>query len=255
MLSLSASAAATVGTIATVANVAAAALSIAASIAAPKGTVGGNATQFKIDKEAGNPVALGRTYSGGNVVHRQYYGVKNSLESWVVAHSIGPVRSLGPLLINNVAVALAGTAITGSYAGYMWLDQQLGACPETRVLQGPQGYFPGWGPNSKLSGIAADLWTLKFDEKMKVYPLQAKRAFPAVGDYTPTYADRQEVTLIHGGGPGVFTLAKSGQGFFLRSDRTLAGILQSIRLVFNRQRFLAGIDSWVEVDFFGPQTG
>ncbi|WP_294312733.1 Hint domain-containing protein [uncultured Sphingomonas sp.] len=160
-------AAATVGTIA---SVAAAGLSIAASAVAPKGTVGGNATQFKIDKDAGLPVAIGRTYSGGNVVHRQYYGPKNSLESWVTVHSIGPVRSLGPLLINKVAVALVGTAITGSYAGWMWLDQQLGACPEARALAGPQGPFPGWTGNSKLSGLAADLWTLKFDDKGKIYP-------------------------------------------------------------------------------------
>jgi hypothetical protein len=145
-------------------------LSLASAIASPKGSVGGNATQFKIDKDAGMPVAIGRTYSGGNVVHRQFYGSKNSLESWVTVHSIGPVRSLGPLLINKVATSLNGTAIGGSYAGYMWLDQQLGACPETRTMAGPQGPFAGWGSSSKLSGLAADLWTLKFDDKGKVYP-------------------------------------------------------------------------------------
>ncbi len=160
--------AATLTTVGTIAGAVAALATLAAG--APKGSVGGSATQFKIDKDAGLPVALGRTYSGGNVVHRQYYGSKNSLESWVTVHSIGPVRSLGPLLINKVAVALAGTAITGSYANWMWLDQQLGACPEPQAMAGPQGNFPGWGPAHKLSGLAADLWTLKFDEKMKVYP-------------------------------------------------------------------------------------
>jgi hypothetical protein len=159
-----------ISTIATAASTAAAVLSFAASAATPKGTVGGNATQFKIDKDAGMPIAIGRTYSGGNVVHRQYYGSKNSLETWVTVHSIGPVRSLGPLLINKVATSLNGTAIGGSYAGYMWLDQQLGACPETRAMAGPQGAFAGWGSSSKLSGLAADLWTLKFDDKGKIYP-------------------------------------------------------------------------------------
>jgi hypothetical protein len=160
--------AATFTAVGAVAGVAAAALTLAAG--APKGSVGGSATQFKIDKDAGQPVAIGRTYSGGNVVHRQYYGAKNSLESWVTVHSLGPVRSLGPLLINKVAVNLNGTAVGGTYAGFMWLDQQLGACPETRAMAGPQGPFPGWGPTRMLSGLAADLWTLKFDEKMKVYP-------------------------------------------------------------------------------------
>ena len=189
-------AAATVGTIA---SVAAAGLSIAASAVAPKGTVGGNATLFKIDKDAGLPVAIGRSYSGGNVVHRQYYGPRNSLESWVTVHSIGPVRSLGPLLINKVAVALAGTAITGSYAGWMWLDQQLGACPEARALAGPQGSFPGWTGNSKLSGLAADLWTLKFDDKGKIYPNgvpQRGRIVEGVYVYDP----RQDSTYPGGSG-------------------------------------------------------
>lgn len=162
--------AATFTAVGAIAGAVGAGLSLAAAAAAPKGSVGGSATQFKIDKDAGLPVIIGRTYSGGNVVHRQYYGLKNSLESWVTVHSIGPVRSLGPLLINKVAVALAGTAVTGGYAGWMWLDQQIGACPEASAMAGPQGNFPGWGPAHKLSGLAADLWTLKYDDKQKIYP-------------------------------------------------------------------------------------
>lgn len=162
--------AATFSAVGAIAGAVGAGLSLIAAAAAPKGSIGGSATQFKIDKDAGLPVILGRTYSGGNVVHRQYYGSKNSLESWVTVHSIGPVRSLGPLLINKVAVALNGTSVGGSYANFMWLDQQLGACPEFRALAGPQGNFPGWGSTYKLSGLAADLWTLKFDDKQKVYP-------------------------------------------------------------------------------------
>jgi hypothetical protein len=190
--------AATFTAVGAIAGAASAVLSLAAGT--PKGSVGGSATQFKIDKDAGIPVAIGRTYSGGNVVHRQYYGSKNSLESWVTVHSIGPVRSLGPLLINKVAVALAGTAITGSYANWMWLDQQLGACPETRALTGPQGPFPGWGAGSTLSGLAADLWTLKFDTKGKVYPNgvpQRGRIVEGVYVYDP----RLDSTYPGGSGP------------------------------------------------------
>jgi hypothetical protein len=160
--------AATLTAVGAIAGAASAVLSLAAGT--PKGSIGGSATQFKIDKDAGLPIVIGRTYSGGNVVHRQYYGSKNSLESWVTVHSIGPVRSLGPLLINKVAVAMNGTSIGGAYTGFMWLDQQLGAVPEGRALAGPQGNFPGWSAAHKLSGLAADLWTLKFDEKGKIYP-------------------------------------------------------------------------------------
>lgn len=189
--------AATLTAVGAIAGVASGALSIAAG--SPKGSIGGNATQFKIDKDAGTPVAIGRTFSGGNVVHRQYYGSKNSLESWVTVHSIGPVRSLGPLLINKAAMSMNGTAIGGSYAGYMWLDQQLGACPESRAMAGPSGNFAGWGSTYKLSGLAADLWTLKFDDKGKVYPNgvpQRGRVVEGVYAYDP----RQDSTYPGGSG-------------------------------------------------------
>lgn len=189
--------AATFTTIGTIAAVGAAALTFAAG--SPKGSVGGNATQFKIDKDAGMPVIIGRTYSGGNVVHRQYYGSKNSLESWVTVHSIGPVRSLGPLLINKVTVSLNGTSVGGDYAGYMWLDQQLGACPEGRALAGPQGNFAGWGPGYKLSGLAADLWTLKFDDKGKIYPNGVPERGRVV-DGVYVYDPRQDSTYPGGSG-------------------------------------------------------
>jgi hypothetical protein len=156
--------------VASATQAAAAALSIASAVATPKGSLGGNPTEFTIDKESGLPYAMGRTYSAGKVVHRQYYGSKNSLESWVAVHSIGPIKSLGPFQVEKKTITFTGGAAQGTYAGFMWLDQQLGACPEARALQGPQGAFPGWTASSKLSGLAADLWTLKFDSKGKKYP-------------------------------------------------------------------------------------
>ena len=170
--------AATFTTIGAALSATAGALSIAAGAAAPKGTVGGNATKFKIDKEAGIPVIIGRTYSAGNVVHRQYYDnptskMRNQLESWVAVHSLGPVRSIGPLLIDKTtAIAFDdGGAAIGDYRGNMWLDTQMGACPEPRALRGPFGDFAGWAAaTSKLSGLAADLWSLDFDSKGKKFP-------------------------------------------------------------------------------------
>ncbi|MCG7349799.1 Hint domain-containing protein [Sphingomonas sp. ACRSK] len=154
----------------TLAGVGAGVLSLASAVATPRASLGGNPTEFTIDKESGIPYAIGRTYSAGKVVHRQYYGSKNSLESWVAVHSLGPIKSLGAFQVEKKTVTFAGGAAQGTYAGYMWLDQQLGACPEARALQGPQGDFPGWTSASKLSGLAADLWTLKFDSKGKKYP-------------------------------------------------------------------------------------
>lgn len=145
-------------------------LSLAAVAVTPKGSVGGNATKFKIDKDAGIPYHIGRSLNGGNVVHRQYYGSKNDRESWVTVRSLGPVKSLGAFLVDKAAVAFATGAAVGAFNGYMWLDEQVGACPETRALAGPSGPFPGWQNNPMLSGLAADLWTLRFDTKGKKYP-------------------------------------------------------------------------------------
>ncbi len=192
--------AATFASVGAIAGAVSGVLSLASAAAMPKASVGGNATKFKIDKDAGMPVVFGRTYSGGNVVHRQYYGSKNSLESWVTVHSIGPVKSLGPLLVDKAAVVFSGSAATGHYAGHMWLTQQLGACPEPSALAGPSGAIPGWGSASKLSGLAADLWTLKFDTKAKVYPNgvpQRGRVVEGVYVYDP----RQDSTYPGGSGP------------------------------------------------------
>lgn len=158
-------------TIGVIAGVAAGALSFAAALATPKGTVGGSQTKFTIDKESGNPVALGRTASGGKVIHRQTHGGKNQFETWVSVHSIGPVRSIGTMLIDQVAQTFSGSgAALGGYAGYMWLASQLGACPEAAALPVFNGPVAGWSNSSKLSGLAADLWCLKFDSAGKKYP-------------------------------------------------------------------------------------
>ncbi|WP_294191121.1 hypothetical protein [uncultured Sphingomonas sp.] len=177
-----------------IAGAASGVLSLITAATAPGGTLGGNATSFKIDKEAGIPVVIGRTYVGGNVVHRQDYDrpgskLRRQAESWVTALSLGPVKSVGPLLIDKTnAVSFANGAAVGSYAGNMWLDTQLGACPEQRALAGPFGTFPGWSASSKLSGIAADLWTLDFDSKGEKFPNgvpQRGRIIEGVFSYDP----------------------------------------------------------------------
>ncbi|MGT2515664.1 phage tail tip fiber protein [Sphingomonas panni] len=185
---------ASAASVATIASATAAALSIASTVATPKGTVGGNATKFKIDKDSGIPIAWGRTYVGGNVVHRQYYDdpgsrMRNQRESWVTVHSLGPVKSIGPLLIDKKPVSFSASgAALGDFAGNMWLDTQLGLCPEARALRGPTGDFPGWNASSKLSGLAADLWTLDFDSKGKKFPTglpQRGRVIEGVFVYDP----------------------------------------------------------------------
>lgn len=191
--------AATFTAVGAIAGVAGAVLSYAAQAAAPKAVVGGNAAKFTIDKDSGIPYAVGRTYSGGKIVHRQFYGSKNEFESWVAVHSLGPVRSLGTLEVDRVPTISAGGAAAGQYANFMWLDDQLGACPEPDFLRGPFNTFPGWENNNKLSGLAADLWTLRFDSKKNVYPNgvpQRGRVIEGVFVYDP----RQDSSYPGGSG-------------------------------------------------------
>ncbi len=56
--------------IGSVASVGSAILSVAAGAAKPKGTVGGNATKFTINKESGYPYIIGRTALFGFVTRK-----------------------------------------------------------------------------------------------------------------------------------------------------------------------------------------
>lgn len=152
------------------AGVASSLLTLAAGLTAPKGSLGGSPTTFTIDKESGVPYAMGRTASAGRVVHRQWYGPDTRYESWVAVHSLGPIDGYEDFKVDNVPLSFVGSSPAGFYNGYMWLTSQVGACPEASALAGPFGAFPGWNTSSKLSGLAADLWTLRYDTKGKKYP-------------------------------------------------------------------------------------
>jgi len=260
--SATAAALASIATVATIASVAAGVLSLAAATVgggSPKGSVGGNPSAFKIDKDAGIPIVFGRTYVGGNVVHRQYYGTKNSLESWVTVLSMGPVNQVGPLLIDKAEVTFIGGAASGTYNGFMWLDTQLGACPEARALAGPQGPFPGWDATSKISGLAADLWTLKFDTNGKTYPNgvpQRGRVIEGVLAWDPRLDD----TVVGGAGP---CRADDPSTHLYTENPWLLGLWFALGAVQNRTLMaggglpITGIDltRWIEAANYADLVG
>lgn len=181
--------------IATIASVAATALA-----KKPGGSVTGNPTQFKIDLNAGIPYAIGRTWSGGYANHRAAYAPKLSHESFSIIWSLGPVEAIEGFYANRDLVAFSGNAATGYYSGFMWLDKQLGACPEADALTAPIADFPQWGPAYKLSGYAAGLLTFKFDTKGK--NVVNNRPTPgAVGKWVKVYDPRLDSTYPGGSGP------------------------------------------------------
>jgi hypothetical protein len=149
--------------------------SIGATLTQKRPPVQGNVSQVNIAANAPMPYVMGRTYVGGTLIHDVGYGgtvsdVPNPYRSMVLVWSGGgPVEAIEAFQADFDTVPFSGAAATGYYAGFMWLDTQLGATPEGSALAGPHGAIPQWGAAYKLSGYAAGLPTLKFDKKGKVF--------------------------------------------------------------------------------------
>jgi hypothetical protein len=169
-------AAAKIGTYATIG---AALLSVGASLTQKAGapSLGGLATKFKADPQAPIPYVVGRTQVGGYIVHRVSFNnlasdVPNFQSFVAVLSGAGPIDAIESFSVDGSAVSFSGGNATGYFAGYMQQTQQLGASPESAALRITTGggYPPGWSAAHKLSGMAAALWTLKYDPKGKIFP-------------------------------------------------------------------------------------
>jgi hypothetical protein len=166
-------------TVATYATVAATALSIGATLTQKAGapSLGGYATKFKADPQAPIPYVVGRTLVGGYIVHRVSFNnlasdVPNFQSFVAVLSGAGPIDAIESFSVDGSAVTFSSGNATGYFAGYMQQTTQLGASPESAALRVvPAGaYPPGWSASHKLSGMAAALWTLKYDPKGKIFP-------------------------------------------------------------------------------------
>lgn len=131
----------------------------------PSSLIGGSATDWKADPQAGIPYMVGRTFNAGNIVKRESWGTDNEWQGFTTVYSLGPVGSIEQFTAdrNPISFNSGGNAI-GGMAGWMYLWMQLGLCPTPVAMQNVIGY-PGWSASSKLSGLAASNWFLKFDKK------------------------------------------------------------------------------------------
>jgi hypothetical protein len=168
--------AAAASTVASIATATAAAASLGAAVTARPPPLGGNATRFKADKDAGIPYVMGRTATGGNIIYRRTHNTAGyalpDLQSFaVVLSGAGPINAIESFQADRVTVSFSSGAAVGSYAGWMWQTQQLGASPESAALRvTPGGTLPpGWTTAAKMSGMAAAMWTLRYDQKDKFY--------------------------------------------------------------------------------------
>ena len=146
--------------------------SVAGSLAKAKPierSVIGSITDFRYNPNAGVPIAVGRTYFAGIPVHRDGYPndadpTPNPYLTYAIEFSgAGPIGGLENFYADREVETFSAGAATGKFAGYMWLDWQDGQVNEPTALSPPFAGMEGWDANSKASGHAMALWTLKYD--------------------------------------------------------------------------------------------
>lgn len=156
----------------------------------------GTQLDFKVDLNAPAPLVLGRTATGGFVVHRNSDGaaLKNAHVMFCNVLSFGPVQNgVEKVIANGDNVSFSGEPYgggpcsTGTYAGNMDLRVQLGVKPEAvfPYPSVPAGSLPEWTSAHKLSGWHAVWWSLNYNQT--VYAQGVPRALfvttgPAVYD-------------------------------------------------------------------------
>lgn len=193
--------AAAAGTLSAVAS----GLSLAAVATAkkPSPSAGGSQTLFKADPLAGIPYAMGRTLVAGNIVYHEAHGKDNQFNSFaVVLSGAGPIESLDSFRVEGAEVSFSAGSALGGYAGWMWQVTQNGHAPAPTALAVPAAVgsaAPGWTATHKLSGMAAALWTLKFDKKQKIYAAGTPQ--PGwIGHWVRVYDPRLDSTYPGGAG-------------------------------------------------------
>ena len=162
--------------VAAVAAVVSAGLSVMAKPPRPQGQ--GQLTSYRLDPAAPIPYMMGRTQYAGCCVHRDTFGTENKKQVFVSVYSLGPIQEIEKFQADRRDVIIgANEEAQGAWEDHMWLRTQLGLCPSPRLVPpgsqhdtpGDPYYLPGWGPNAKLSGLAASMWILKWDKDQKYF--------------------------------------------------------------------------------------
>jgi len=175
-----------------------------ASLLAQPEPIGGESTNVLIDKSAPTPYVMGRTLTGGALVHDAGYGsdykkIPNPNRSMVFVYSdCGPVQEIEALYADGASVG-SGGEIGGYYDERMHYDKLSGSRPESRALSGNQGTIPDWGSSYKLSGKASGLVTMRWDKNQEVYAAGTPD-FAALIKGVRVYSIRDDSTYPGGSG-------------------------------------------------------
>lgn len=185
------------GGIVSVAGIVAGAAQIGAQALAKPPPVRGSVSQVLIQPDAPQPYVMGEGYFAGVVRHDVGYGptlkkIPNPYRFMPVVYSGGgPVESISPRVDYSASVSW--------YAGFLYTDTQLGACPEPDALSPQWPGAPGWSSASKLSGQAAIGWSFKFDKDGKRFA-SGIPLIGAYGQWVKVYDPRKDSTQPGGSG-------------------------------------------------------
>ena len=166
---------------------------------------GGSVSKVVIDVSAPSPYVIGRTMTGGVLIHDAAYGaeykdIPNPNRSMIFVYSdIGPVDEIEGLYTDFVFATSSGD-VPGYYSGNMHFSKQLGSRPEFSALAGNQGSIPRWGSSYKLSGKAAGVITMRWDEKQKKFSAGVPE-LTAIVRGVKVYDPRLDDTYPGGSGP------------------------------------------------------
>jgi hypothetical protein len=129
----------------------------------------GSVNQVQIGANMPSPYAMGRTYTGGNMVlDVGYGGSTNPYKSMALVWSSGgTTHSIEAFQGDFSPLTFSDGNAVGYYNNFLYLTTSLGTAPQSAALSGPFGAIPGWGATAKISGKTHGLITLKFDKKGK----------------------------------------------------------------------------------------
>lgn len=195
----------TISTVASVATVVAAAASVGAMLLAKKPGAAGGVNQVQIGANNPIPYGVGRSFYAGSQLHDAGYGgkvgkTKNPYLTKVFVWSGGgPIDGIESVLMDWQPVAFSGTAAIGYYNSWFYARHQLGQRPEPAALAGPWGAIPDWSAAHKLSGMAATMFSYRFDRDNKVWA-NGIPVHGGVGRWARVYDPRNDSTYPGGEG-------------------------------------------------------
>lgn len=196
------------------------AASVGAQLTAKPPRAKGQVTSITIGANQPIPYMIGRSYSGGAMIHDVGWGgivdkVENPYRAMTMVYSgAGPIHALVATQADFTDVSFSGTAATGYYAGFLWRDWLDGSGPAPRALAAQWAGEPSWTSTHRLSGFFAAKYSLRFDKKGQAWQAGVPQ-FGIIADGVRVYDPRFDST--YPGGTGAQRIGNEGTYAFSKN--------------------------------------